>query len=168
MKEMILGGIGMGKLALFNSPLEVGLRVLFILNYVYPKSIDTQRLVYYSYLSLHTGDFSEKFNSLHPPIPYRSCQIVIQREIVQEGIRLLMSKGLIVTDYRESGINYSAHKNASVFINYFQSEYSLQLTNRIKLVLEWFEEMTDKQLDVYITKNLTKWGSEFVDEVHHV
>lgn len=156
----------MKQVTLFNSPLETSLRVLFILSHVHPKSVDTQRLIYYSYLSLHTGDFSNECSSLHPAIPYRSCQIIIQREVLQEGIRLLQSKELLVTKYNKTGINFRAHKNAKVLTDYFESQYSQQLSNRIQLVLEQFGKMTDNQLDKYMRKNLTKWGSEFVDEVH--
>lgn len=156
----------MKQITLFNSPLETGLRILFILDQVYPKSIDTQRLIYYSYLSLNTGDFSNIVSSLHPAIPYRSSQIIIQREILQEGIKLLQSKELIGTKYNKTGINFVANKNAKAFKNYFQCEYSQRLSKRIKLVLDHFGKMTDNQLNHFMKENLTKWGSEFVDEVH--
>jgi len=156
----------MKKISIFNSPLESGLRTLFILAKVYPKSIDTQRLIYYNYLALHTGDFSEEVESLHPPIPNRSCQIVIQREVLQEGLHLLQAKELIVVKYNKTGINFLAHKNAKNFIEYFQSEYSRNFIDRIDFVIERFNDLTDKQLDSFIKSNLTKWGSEFVEETH--
>src|SRR3989344_3778165 len=96
---------------LFNSPLESSLRLLFILSKIYPKSVDIQRIIYYSYLSLHTGDFSKELESLHPNIPNRSCQIVIQRKILQDGLLLLQAKELVVTKYNRSGVNFKAHQN---------------------------------------------------------
>jgi hypothetical protein len=154
------------KITLFNSPLESGLRTLFILAKVYPRSLDTQRLIYYNYLALHTGDFSEEVESLHPAIPNRSCQIIIQREVIQEGLHLLQAKELIAIKYNKTGVNFLANKSAINFIEYFRSEYSQELINRIDLVIKKFNNLTDKQLDSFIKNNLTNWGSEFIEETH--
>jgi len=53
---------------LFNTPIEFGLRSLFILNCMAPKSSDLQRLIYYDYLILHTSDIDQQQASL-PPFP---------------------------------------------------------------------------------------------------
>ena len=41
----------------FNSPLEIGFRILYILNGIYPIQIDINRLVIYDYFLLNSGDF---------------------------------------------------------------------------------------------------------------
>ena len=44
---------------LFNTPLECGLRLLFLLNACYPKRGDLQRLISYDYLMVHSGDVGD-------------------------------------------------------------------------------------------------------------
>lgn len=39
----------------FNNPLEVGLRLLCILNEAYPKKISLQSLIYVDYIIIHSG-----------------------------------------------------------------------------------------------------------------
>ena len=46
----------MNKEYVFNNPIETGLRSLIILNAAYPKPLDLQQLIYYDYLTVHTGD----------------------------------------------------------------------------------------------------------------
>lgn len=151
------------QIVLFNSPLESGLRTLLILTKSYPKPVDTQRLIYYTYLTLHTSDFTEKA-SLHPSTPNRSCQIVVQRAVLQGGLLLLQLKDLIDTKYTATGIAYKANKSAVAFTDNISSSYAQEFNLCVDSVLERFGGMSDKQLNAFVTENLTKWGSEFVDE----
>ena len=49
------------KIKIFNSPEEVGVRILFILD-VYEKRMSSQRIMYYDYFALH-GTMSRKSTS---------------------------------------------------------------------------------------------------------
>src|SRR5437879_6232450 len=90
----------------FNTSLESGLRSLFILNSVAPNLRDLQRLIYYDYLIVHSSDVPDGPLSLHPPIPHRSGEWLVRRELVQEGLNLMFSKELIIKMYDPCGIIY--------------------------------------------------------------
>ena len=148
---------------LFNSPLEIGLRLLFLFNAT-SKAFDLQRLIYYNYLLVHSSDISSAPGSLHPDLPNRSCEIFVNRHIVQSGLKLLLTKKLIDVKYVKSGIAYKSNKLTSAFIEHFACEYSSLLKDRASWVTTNFDSMSDKKLVGFFNENIGKWGSEFSRE----
>ena len=145
---------------IFNSPVEVGLRLLVLLKHT-TKSLDMQRLIYYNYFLIHSSDVPESPRSLHPDLPGRACEILVNRKIVKKGIYILLSKGLINVKYTKQGIKYIASKDIEIVFKKFESEYARELSERAKWVFSTFDTYSDKKLSDYMNKHLGKWGSEF-------
>src|SRR4051794_18613760 len=78
----------------FNSPLETGVRALTILEAAFPNSCDLQRLVELDYLVVHSGDVGGP-ESLHAPLPLRAGELLVRRELIEKGLLLMMSRGLV-------------------------------------------------------------------------
>ncbi len=151
----------------FNSPLETGLRLLFIFDNTSKHFIDIQRLIYYHYLLIHSSDIpGAPFESLHPEMPNRSCEILIGRKIIQKGIDLLLSKGLICVHYAKSGIRYNSNKSTSLFLHHLSSKYSKELEKRAKWVCGRYDSMPDSKLNEFMQNHLGTWGAEFSREFH--
>lgn len=72
---------------LLNSPLEVGVRVVAMLNALYPRQADLSRIVLLDHVALHSEDFSGA-ESLHPAVPVRIGELGMKRELVRQGIIL--------------------------------------------------------------------------------
>ncbi|WP_342488866.1 ABC-three component system middle component 2 [Cytobacillus sp. FSL W7-1323] len=151
-------------LNVYNTPLEVGLRVLTILNELKHEAIDINRLIIYDYFVLHGNDFDVRIESLHPPTPHRSGEIIIKRKVIQDGINLMYSRELLDTRYTEEGIYYKANELTPAFLNYFDSLYYTEISKNTKLVIRKFNSYSDGDLDSYVNDRLTKWGSEFTKE----
>src|SRR6266542_2221488 len=94
--------------SVFNSPLEIGLRVLYLLNELLPNGCDLQRLVYYDYILVHSSDVPDGPKSIHPSIPHRTTEILIKRELVKKGLTLMHSKQLVDSVFDSTGISYKA------------------------------------------------------------
>lgn len=152
------------KYRLFNSPLEIALRVLLILNLGKKKSFSLERLIIYDYLILNSGDIEDAPESLHPSLPNRSSQLLIKRELLQKALLILASKELILINYTKSGIQYAPSKLTEPFISYFDSQYFKELKERVIWIAESFKSKNDKSLEKYISVNIAKWGSEFLNE----
>ena len=151
----------------FNSPLESGLRLLFVFNNTNKRFMDLQRLVYYHYLLIHSSDIpGAPFESLHPEMPNRSFEILIGRKIIRRGIDLLLSKGLICVHYTKSGIRYKSNKNTPLFMEHLSSNYSKELEKRAKWVCEKYDPVSDNKLNEFMQSNLGTWGAEFSREFH--
>ncbi|HZW40400.1 MAG TPA: ABC-three component system middle component 2 [Ignavibacteriaceae bacterium] len=148
----------------FNTPLEVGLRLLYVLNALKPSTCDLQRLIFYDYILLHSSDIPEGPKSIHPNVPFRSTEILVKRELVKKGLTLMHSKQLVKVLFDSKGILYVASDITGAFLNYINSEYA----NKLKLVAHWlvnkFESYSDKDLSQYIKNNMDVWGGEFSKE----
>ena len=145
---------------IFNSPLEIALRLLFILNRT-SKPLDLQRLIYYNYLLIHSSDIPNAPKSIHADLPRRSNEMLVNRTIVKKGLTLLLLKDLIDVNYSKNGIQYKKNENTEAFIQYFESSYSKQLLERADWLCSNFDIMSDKELTQLIETNIGKWGSEF-------
>lgn len=144
----------------FNSPLEVALRLLFIFNNS-KRSFDLQRLIYYNYLLIHSSDIPNAPTSIHADLPRRSCEMLVNRKVIQKALTILLSRGLIDVIYLKNGIEYKKNNNTELFTNYFDSAYSKQLQERSQWLSAEFDKLDDKKLSKLMDSNLGKWGSEF-------
>jgi len=149
---------------LFNSPLEVALRLLFIFKST-DKALDQQRLIYYNYLVAHSSDIPNAPKSLHADLPRRSCEILVNRVIIKKGLTLLLSKGLIDVVYSKKGVKYKQNKSTGLLTKYFTSTYSKNLEESAQWLCSEFDSLNEKSLSEFIDKNLGKWGSEFSTEL---
>jgi hypothetical protein len=149
---------------LFNTPIESGLRALFVLEAVSPKECDLQRLVIYDYLLVHSEDVTGGPESLHPATPLRSGELLVRRTLVEHGLKLLIQKGLVTKNYTKSGIYFSANKHAGKFLEYLTSEYAKRCGVISKWIAGRFQPMSDDELRQFIHENLGRWGAEFTRE----
>jgi len=104
------------KIPIFNNEIEMGLRILIILNTTYPRSLDIELINYYDYFSLHTADIGGE-ESLHSPVPNRFGELSVKRAIIQKSLNYLLLKGLIEQTFTKNGIEYIASEITSPFID---------------------------------------------------
>ena len=146
---------------LFNTPIESGLRSLFVLEAVSPGECDLQRLVIYDYLLVHSDDVTGGPEALHPATPLRSGELLVRRTLVEQGPHLLIRKGLVTKSYTKAGIYYTATKVARPFLEYFKSAYAARCVQISKWIAGRFQPMSDDELRQFIHENLGRWGAEF-------
>ncbi|WP_339136455.1 MAG: ABC-three component system middle component 2 [Candidatus Electrothrix sp. GW3-4] len=147
------------KIHIFNNEIEIGLRILIILNTVYPRSLDVELLNYYDYFSLHTADIGGE-ESLHPPVPNRFGELSVKREILQRSLEFLLLKGLINQSFTENGVEFIASETTSPFIDTLNEEYTLNLLEKAKWVSDKFKNYSPEKIRKYINVNQERWGSE--------
>jgi hypothetical protein len=148
---------------LYNSPIELAIRTLIIL-YHHDSKTDIDRLMYLDHLALNTEDIGGP-PSIHAPIPHRGVQIFARKELIEKGITILVSKQLISIVPSTSGILYEINEAGKKFLEYFSSEYFIELRTSVKWVENKFNKMTTLQIREFIDNNLDKWGGEFLPGV---
>src|SRR5215216_4958722 len=119
----------------FNSPLECGLRVLFVLNAAAGRPSDLQRLISYDYLLVHSGDVLDGPNSMHPSVPFRSTELLVKRDLLSIGLNQMFSRELISKSFDTSGILYRATDLTTAFIALLKSDYADALRVRSKWLI---------------------------------
>ncbi|MEP7165204.1 MAG: ABC-three component system middle component 2 [Ferruginibacter sp.] len=147
----------------FNSPLECGLRSMVILECAFPNVYDLQRLVFFDYLLVHSADAGGP-ESLHPPTPHRSGEVLVRRKIIEQGLNLFLSRRLIEKKYTEKGIVYNATEKTTPFLDNLRTKYSLSLKDRANWVIKSFNGFSDIELENFFKINLDRWGGEFTKE----
>lgn len=118
----------------FNNQLEIGLRLLSILNEAFPKKINLQSLIYIDYIIIHSGDFDNTTQSIHAPVPYRESEIFIKRNLIKDSLDFLLYKNLVDISYDSDGITYVATEDSTPFLDKLSEEYTRELLIRVK----WF------------------------------
>jgi hypothetical protein len=148
----------------FNSPLECGLRTLVLLAAAEPSACDLQRLIFYDYLLVHSGDVPDGPASIHPPTPLRSGEALVRRHWIERGLLLMTSRELVVRSFSEKGITYQASPLTATFLGYMQQPYTRKLQERAQWVISTFGNYSDHQLLEFFKENLDRWGGEFIRE----
>src|SRR4051812_31109836 len=114
----------------FNSPLECGLRTLTLLAAAQPSAYDLQRLIFYDYLLVHSGDVPGGPDSIHPATPLRSGEALVRRRWIERGLLLMLSRELVVRTFSDSGIQYAASPLTESFLRYMEEAYTKKLRER--------------------------------------
>jgi hypothetical protein len=144
----------------FNSPLETGIRSLTILTAVFPQALDLQYLVFFDYLAVHSGDVGGP-ESLHAPLPLRSGELTVRRGLIERGLFLMMSRGLVERLVSSEGFQYIASDSASAFLSMLSSQYILKLKERAEWVAETFSESTLEELQAVERRFFKEWSTQF-------
>ncbi|CDT79402.1 conserved hypothetical protein [Vibrio coralliirubri] len=149
---------------IFNSPVETGLRSLTLLEAGYPNAYDLERISYYDYLLVHSGDIEGGPISIHPNTPHRAGEILIRRPVIEQGLSAMISRGLIEVIYSQSGITYLATELATPFLDSLQANYTKKMIATASWVVGAFDGQSNEIIRNLVNKNLNVWGGEFIDE----
>ena len=144
----------------FNSPLETGVRSLAILTALFPKTVDLQHLVDFDYLVVHSGDAGGP-ESLHAPLPLRSGELLVRRGLIETGILLMISRGLVERITSASGFGYRATESAAAFLSALGAPYSMRLKDRASWVAATFGNATHAELRTVTRRFFDEWSIQF-------
>lgn len=145
----------------FNTPFELGVRMVYLLMALYPRGADLQRLIYFDYASIYSADLGGP-ESLHTPVPLRGGEYASRREIIEEGLYLMASHSLVDVVADSSGINYFLGDNGPALIGLIGGEYASALSSRCKWVAETLGGKDYKALEIIFGSSGLLWGAEFV------
>jgi ABC-3C biological conflict system middle component len=144
----------------FNSPLETGIRSLAILAATYPQALDLQRLVEMDYLVVHSGNVGGP-DSLHAPLPLRAGELLVRRRLIETGLLLMMSRGLVQRIPTSDGINYIAAEAAAPFLASLTANYSKRLRECAEWAAQRFAGVSTEEVRQITHGFFERWSSEF-------
>lgn len=145
----------------FNSPLEYGLRLLFVLDAAQGATCDLQRLIAYDYLLVHSGDVETGPDSLHPPVPFRGGELLVKREVLAAGLNQMVAKELLDRTFGVEGVGYRANDLTRAFLGLLKNSYAADLQWRARWLIETFGTYADDALERYMNEHVGLWGAEF-------
>jgi hypothetical protein len=145
----------------FNSAVEVGLRALAVLVASHPVAYGLQRLTVLDYLVVHSDDIPEGPPGLHPQTPYRAGELLLRRGVLEEGLLLYQSRGLVERRFEPAGVYYEATDTAAAFLDALTGSYLETLRDRAAWVTEHFASTADEGLFDLVDGWIGEWGAEF-------
>ncbi len=144
----------------FNSSLESGVRAVIILNSLFPEGSDLQRLVDFDYMVVHSADVNGP-ESLHAPLPMRAGELLVRRNIIQDGLLLMMSRGLVARVPTENGIEYRASEISNSFVDSLSAPYLIKLKERADWIADEYGHISNSELKEMIKRFFDKWTTQF-------
>ena len=148
-------------LLLFNSPVEIGLRALTVLAEAFPLAYSLQRLVVFDYLIVHSDDLPNGPLGLHPKTPHRGGELLVRRAVLEQGLLLYQSRGLLEQQYTEGGVMFAATERTAAFLDALNAPYLTHLRSRAEWLVSTLGELRDALLLQLTREHIGEWGAEF-------
>lgn len=154
-----MGEIDTKYLCAFNSPYELGVRMVYLLNSMFPASADIEKLLLLDYAVIHSKDFDGP-DSLHTPVPYRTSEIYVRYDAAKLGMYVMCTKRLVDMQLDKSGITYLAGENSRVLIDSIDSLYLSKLIDRCDWVVNKFGGIDTFELSRFFNDHGHRWSTE--------
>ena len=129
----------------FNTPFEVSLRILIVLN-VAQARLSVDRISALDFISIYGKDFGVSDYNLHGDNDYRFSEYASKREIISQAIKNLVLIGYISPHCNKSGFNYSISKNGVLFCESLNDEYAENYATIVKKAHTMFIDYSDRKL----------------------
>ncbi|WP_295682160.1 ABC-three component system middle component 2 [uncultured Nevskia sp.] len=149
----------MNKIPLFNSPFELGLRMVYLLNALSPAGADLQKLVLLDYAIVYSKDLGGP-PSLHTPVPFRGGEVASRREMIEEGLYLMSTRGLVDVRAEIEGIMYFSGPSSYTLTGSVEAAYFLELESRCRWVSSQFCSTSSLELMGLFSREGHLWGAE--------
>jgi hypothetical protein len=151
---------------LFNTPFELGLRMVYLLFALRPGGADLQKLVLLDYATVYSNDVGGP-SSLHTPVPHRNAELFSRRERIEAGLHLMSTRGLIEVTVDDAGLTYVAGPNSFTMVGSLSSRYWRELEKRCVWVAERFGATPSPDLLKLFSDAGHLWGAE-VEAAHQL
>ena len=145
---------------IFNTPFETGLRSVVILTACYPDMLSLNRLVVFDHLVVHTDDVGGP-ESMHPKDRSRAAEILVRRGLVNSGLLLMQTRGLVARLVTPLGFRYQAGEEAGSFVDMLSSDYMTALKVCADWLIENVNPMSDDELARLVQSRMDEWEPEF-------
>jgi len=154
-----VGQVKRPAVAVFNSPFELGLRMVYLLQALSPRGADLQKLVLLDYAIVYSADLNGP-SSLHTPIPFRGAELLSRRELIERGLHLMSTRGLVTASWGADGITYFAGETARTMTTSLTSNYMRQLEQRCQWAARIFGGADSNALTSQFAASGHLWGAE--------
>ncbi len=130
------------KSRLFNTPFEMGLRMILLLSVSPKASFSVDRIVGLDFITCYAADFDLPYVSLHGDNHMKYGEIVSRRLLVQEAVKDLVTGGLLDVTV-DRGYLFSISESGKKYSRSLKSEYAKTYKEIAKVVIKKYRDNTD-------------------------
>lgn len=128
---------------LFNSPFEMGLRIILLLSASSRQPCTVDRIVGLDFITCYAADFDLPYPNLHGMNNYKYGEIVSRRLLVQEAVKDLVTTGMINVNV-DRGYLFSASEVGKRYARKLKSDYASDYKEIAKAVVKKYKNNTDE------------------------
>lgn len=144
----------------YNTPFEVSLRILIILNTVRDK-LTIDRIAALDFITTYGKDFGVSEYNLHGDNNFKFSEFASKRKIVSQAIKEIVLKGYVESYCNKSGFYYGISKSGVSFCESLSDDYADNLTNIVKTANNLFSNYSDRKLIKFINEHaIARFGGE--------
>lgn len=132
--------------SVFNTSFETGLRIILILNYVYPNSYSIEKLTAYDFITLYGSDFGTSADNLHNDNLFRYSELASKRENIKKSLKMFVAEGYVTVKSNVSGFSYIISKLGQDFCDEINNNYANNYLSNLVNVVQMFSELPDRKL----------------------
>lgn len=152
----------------FNSPIEIGMRMVYLLLELYPKDFDVFYLTYLDYALVYSADLGGP-DSLHTPVSQRGGAFLSNSDSVDQALKSMCKLGFVEMKLSEQGITYLAGDNARAVTNSMGTLYTELLKEKCTWVGEFISDKSYKDIQGIFKESGMQWGYDpIVDKGHEL
>ena len=130
------------KSKLFNSPFEMGLRIVLLLSSAPKDKFSVDRIIGLDFISCYASDFGLPFPNLHGDNGYRYGEIVGRRILVQEAVKNLVTQGLIEVTV-DRGYLFSISAYGKKYAEKLETDYAKDYRAIAQAAVEKYKDNMD-------------------------
>lgn len=148
--------------ALFNTPLEAGLRVVIILEAFEPAQFDIATISLLDYFLVHTADAGGP-ESIHPDISARGGEYFVRRHLIEQGVALMMRSSLIEQIPTASGILFYTHETAAAMLDLLSTDYNRKLVAAANWLATEARDRGEATFLRDLRSKIDRWSQEMIE-----
>ena len=141
--------------SVFNSTLEMELRILLLVSAAKKKAFSIDRIVSLDFIVCYAGYFQLPYLNPQGDNQYMFSELASRRERIQEAVKSLVVQGLLDVGL-ENGYVFSITDIGSKYIKKLQSEYAVQYKTIATDAIKRFKDYSDLQLERMINDSAVK------------
>lgn len=130
---------------LFNSPFEMGLRIIILLAESPREKFSVDRIIGLDFISCYAADFGMPYANLHGDNGYRYGEIAGRRILVQEAVKKLVTQGLIDVTV-DRGYMFSISKSGKKYAGSLNTDYAKEYRTVAKAAAVKYKDNTDARI----------------------
>lgn len=136
--------------------------MVYLLSAVGVEGADLQKLVLLDYAVIYSGDLDGP-PSLHTPVPFRGNEMLTRRALIEQGLQLMSTRGLVDARLSPSGVIFIPGPSTLALTGSVAAPYYRQLDARCEWAAKRFASRDSIELTQIFNDLGHRWGAELAE-----